>query len=160
MLSRKQKENAIAKRISSSDKKGRGIHRVIMLTGNLAKSLNLPSYTTMRMIDFTDRQIDTLYQTLYGKVASRSEESRLIATIQGIAESSYVVDKVPYTGRKTSGEIILLKSRMNMVYRLYWVIVSETDSFGTDYHVYYATVDYREAKDMVETVRRNYQRNH
>ena len=70
MLSRKQKENAIAKRISPSDKKGRGVNRVIMLTGNLAKSLDLPSYTTMKMIDFTDSQIDTLYQRLYGKVAS------------------------------------------------------------------------------------------
>lgn len=159
MLSRKQKENAIAKRISPSDKKGRGIHRVIMLTGNLAKKLNVPSYTTMRMIDFTDRQIDTLYQTLYGKVASRSEEARLIIQLQNIAELSYVVDKVPYTGRKISGEIILLKSRMSQVYRLYWIIASETDSFGrTDYHVHYATVDYREAKDMVETVRSNYQR--
>ena len=108
MLSRKQKENAIAKRISSSDKKGRGVNRVIMLTGNLAKSLDLPSYTTMKMIDFTDSQIDTLYQTLYGKVASseilRNLESR-VARLEKQAQTKIVGGDIVVATNNRTGSI-------------------------------------------------------
>ena len=159
MLSRKQKENAIAKRISSSDKKGRGVNRVIMLTGNLAKSLDLPSYTTMKMIDFTDSQIDTLYQTLYGKVASSKEEDQILRELNQVIDLSYVEKKESYTAAKFFGDVFLVKSRMSQVSRLFWVVASETRGSSTEYHPIHATLNRRDALDMFDTVLSNYERN-
>ena len=71
-MTRKQKENAIAKKISPSDKKGKGDKQVIMLTGDLAKSIGKKNYHSQKMIDFTDKEIDDMYSLVSGKKASRT----------------------------------------------------------------------------------------
>ena len=76
-MTRKQKENAIAKKISPSDKRGRGANRVIMLTGQIAKVLKKDQYHSQKMVDFSDEEIDTLYNFMYRKKASVSQRARM-----------------------------------------------------------------------------------
>ena len=76
-MTRKQKENAIAKRISPSDKRGRGANRVIMLTGQIAKVLKKDQYHSQKMVDFSDEEIDTLYNFMYRKKASVPQRTRM-----------------------------------------------------------------------------------
>jgi hypothetical protein len=86
-MTRKQKENAIAKRISPSDKRGRGANRVIMLTGDIAKVLKKDQYHSQKMVDFSDEEIDTLYNFMYRKRASVEQRTRMtdrVASASGL----------------------------------------------------------------------------
>ncbi len=76
-LTRKQKENAIAKKFPPDSKRGRGDKREIMLTGDSAKVLGVSNYTVVRMAsDLTNEQIDTLYDFLVLRKRSNPRKRR------------------------------------------------------------------------------------
>lgn len=78
-MDRSKKENAIAGKLPKGSKKGRGKSRELFLTGNLAEMLGRKEYSSVKMSDLTDAEIDKLYKRLVDKKASTAAIARQVA---------------------------------------------------------------------------------
>lgn len=62
--SRSQKENAVAGKFPPDSKMGKGANRTVMLTGNTAKALGKSNYTSVKLSELSDEDLDKLYALL------------------------------------------------------------------------------------------------
>lgn len=78
-VSRARKENAVAGKFPPDSKKGRGKNRTVMLTGDVAKLLGKSSYTSVKLSELSDGDIDKLYNKLVGGKTAARPSSRDVA---------------------------------------------------------------------------------
>lgn len=65
-VDRKKMIAAIWKRVSPSDRAGRGDSRRVMVTGSFADRLGKKQYTTVKFADLSDDELKAMFQALKG----------------------------------------------------------------------------------------------